>query len=288
MSLGGEAIRLAVEKLSENVFLTAKAGRNFLFPRDFEYYMCGLELTDIEGNTIDYFIFPVMPNSINKVESNRISVYRTFGGVTILGSDSPTTDKITLQGNFGRSFRIVLNGSNLLTRGFKALKFSMANGVYSDKDVNSDFATKLPLFLPTIKTGFGCVKMMQSIISKAASADNGKPFRLYFYNPSLSESYLVVPSREPLQLSQDVNSTNMIWSYTLQLEIIASLGDIIFEDKAKTNATFMSSSVIQNVVHSTARTAFKLGLKAERSIVNKIKDKIEYDEKRDKILKKLF
>lgn len=271
-----------LEVLGDNAGLVLKAGANLLFPRDFEYYMCGLELTTYDGDIIDYFIFPIMPNSIRKEESNRISVSRTFGGVTILGSDSPTTDKIVLSGNFGRSFRLIARGSNNpLSGGFKGLAYSIEKGIYN-KNGNKTMK-KSPLLYPSIKSGFGCTKILQSIISKAGGCDkNGNPFRLYFHNPSLSESYYVVPSKEALQLNQDVGSNNMMWNYNLNLEIIAPLDSLIFNNGNKSNNNlFLAASVIQDIAHKTARDAIKYGVKMVPSVKNKIKNQI--DEIKNKI-----
>ncbi|HQF50625.1 MAG TPA: hypothetical protein PK588_07635, partial [Paludibacteraceae bacterium] len=42
-----------------------------IYPNDFEYYMLALELVDGANNTIDYFVFPVMPSAIVKSENKR-------------------------------------------------------------------------------------------------------------------------------------------------------------------------------------------------------------------------
>jgi hypothetical protein len=47
--------------LIENV---GKASVHALFPDEFELYLMALELTDSNGNLIDYLAFPVMPESI--------------------------------------------------------------------------------------------------------------------------------------------------------------------------------------------------------------------------------
>lgn len=247
-----------IDWLQETTYLASKTVRNLLFPRDFEVYMCGIELTDFDGNTIDYFIFPVTPNSINKVENDRISYYRTFGGITILNADSFTPSQLTIQGNFGRNFKLLLSTKQEALENFKALRFSASSGVYRADDVNSQFTQKSPTLIPNIKTGFGCIKILQSIINKARGNDNGKPFRLYFYNSMLSEAYLVIPTKNPLQLNQDINSSNMMWNYTLNLEIISPLDNLVFDDKEKTMKDFLVAGTIQQGVGSMANKASKL------------------------------
>jgi len=253
MSIGREL----TEQISQTYHTFGKTLANILFPRDFEVYMCGLELTDFDGNTIDYFIFPVTPDSIQKIENERITFVRTFGGITILDSDSYTPGQLSISGSFGRNFKLLLRNKENLTLSFKGLRFSKESGVYSANDVNSKFRDVLPDFMPTIKTGFGCIKILQTIINKAKGNDNGRPFRLYFYNPALSEDYLVIPTKSPLQLSQDINSSNMVWKYSLSLDIVSPLENIIFDDKEKTRIGFLVGSTIQKYVNDTARKAMK-------------------------------
>ena len=40
-------------------------------PHEFEWYMIALELATADNKTIDYLTFPIMPNSLSKVEQNR-------------------------------------------------------------------------------------------------------------------------------------------------------------------------------------------------------------------------
>lgn len=259
-------LREIIEQLSENIIVANKTGRNILFPRDFEVYMCGLELTTFEGDTIDYFIFPVTPNSINKTEADRVSFFRTFGGVTVLNSDSFTPGQLTVSGDFGRTFKLLLRNTDNTLATFRGVRFSNQAGVYGADDVNGQFNSKIPELFPTIKTGYGCIKILQSIINKARGNDNGRPFRLYFYNSMLSESYLVIPTKNPLQLNQEISSNNMIWRYTLNLNIIAPLENILFDDKEQTAKDFLIPATIQKSVNNMAKKAVKFGSSLVRRV----------------------
>jgi len=231
-----------------------------IFPRDFEIYLCALELVDYSGLTVDFFVFPVMPNSIQKIEKERVSVTKTLTGTVVLQSNSYIPASLVINGNFGRSFKYISNNKSVVDRGnnfsngfFKAL--SIKRGVYSSDDVGSNIPRKVYTeFNPSIKTGFGCVKILQSIISKSKSSDEGRPLRLHFYNLALNESYLVVAGKNPLTLSQNSQDSNMIWNYTLNLEVIADLQQLVFlsENANKQSLTFaITSNTINKLVRDT-------------------------------------
>lgn len=61
---------------------------------------------------------------------------------------------------------------------------------------------------------------------------DGLPFRLYFYNMALGESYLVVVPPTGLVLNQSLQR-NMIWEYSLTMTAIAPLEAVAGEQKAK-------------------------------------------------------
>jgi hypothetical protein len=262
-----EALRLITERLGEGISSGMKVTRSLLFPNDFEFYMCALELTTFDGDVIDYFAFPIMPNSIQKSEINYTSKYVTFGGVTILNSDTFTGGRLVLSGNFGRSFRFLIRGGEWLS--FKGLSFSMKSGIKRKNQINSKLKDISPDFHPDVKSGYGCIKILQSIIDKSKGHDNGKPFRLYFHNPALGESYLVVALKEPLNLSQEVTSSNMIWNYQLSLEIIADTRDLVSKDDGQNRFVTMTSSVVQDMVQGVSRDAIKLGTSlVKKQIIN--------------------
>jgi len=202
-----------------------KSALHTLFPNDFEYYSLSLELTTSDDNTVDYFAFPVMPKAITKTEAVRINIKKSLSAVTVINSKSFVPQQISIKGDFGRSFKILIKGSESTI--FKAFRFSRENGIKSLKDLSGfqDFVSKRDaVFNPAIKTGYGCTKILQSIINKSTGTDDkGKPFKLYLYNPALGESYLVVPSPNPLTFDQNEQQNNQIWGYTLNLTAIAPI-----------------------------------------------------------------
>lgn len=245
--------------VSKTVATVGPAALSALFPRDFEFYMVALELTTFDGETIEYFTFPVMPTSMTKSENERTSIYHTLGGTTIINTDSFVPKDLTIQGDFGRSFKIVLGDIANQAVTFKGLKFSNQNGVEYADQVNADVSFgRVPIFNFAVKTGFGCIKILQSIIDRAKGHDQGKPFRLYFYNLALGESYLVVPTKQPLTLMQN-ESKNMIWGYNLNLSIIAPLDRIEFASgsQARSLKSMLAQAVVQAAVNQVAKAAVK-------------------------------
>ena len=87
--------------------------------------MCSLELVNSSGNTIDFFTFPEMPDNINKNEPKRNSVKNTLGGLVVLTSPTAVAQTISIQGNFGRMFKILLNGN---TPALQGIAFSISAG----------------------------------------------------------------------------------------------------------------------------------------------------------------
>ncbi len=193
-----------------------KQALNILFPNDFEYYMIAFELVDSKGRTIDYLTFPILPDSFQEVKNERTTIKESAGGITSIGTSRFIPRDITIRGNFGRSFKFLINDVDF---SFTGLRFSTMKGIYKKEDMNNNSLSlpKLP-FSAKIKTGYGVLKILESIIDKANSVDsNNEPMLLYFYNPMLGNSYLV----EPRNLTFDMDkSSNMIWNYNLSMTAI--------------------------------------------------------------------
>jgi len=237
----------AISRYSGLLSSIGKAGLNMLFPNDFEYYMVALELVDSRGMTIDYFSFPVSPSSISQTEPEITNVKQTAGGVVSVSSSVFVPKEITIQGTFGRKFKVILNRSGK-TLDFSAIRYSADAGVYKKSNylvVLSEIKTMA--FDPSIKTGFGCLKILQSICDKSNSVGiDNKPFKLYFYNLALSESWLV----KKMVLTVDANERdrNMLWNYNLQFKAIAPLDNLISNFR-RSLATALTVDNLQNGVN---------------------------------------
>lgn len=240
-----------------NLFRVGRAALSAIFPRDFEYYMVALELTDFDGNTIEFFAFPIMPSQITKTENTKTSVYATLGGVTIINSDVFVPQDLKLTGDFGRSFKLMAGYVRDELISLKGISYSNMMGVYEPDEINSPLKKKVTEFLSIVKSGFGCTKKLQSIINRSSGHTEGKPFRLYFYNLALGESYLVVPTKNPLTLAQ-TESKNMIWTYILDLVIVAPLDRVDFgSGKKRSLSSLLAMAIIQFAIRKAAQKVAK-------------------------------
>lgn len=232
----------AGDRVSRLVGSIGRAGLSTLYPNDFEYYFMALELVNSQDEVIDYFAFPIIPD-IRKEEPKILSMTQTDGGLTIISSSTVfVSQPITLTGDFGRKLRILFKSGGGLS--FAALRFT---GVKTKGDLVQNLVTlKKAAFDPTIKTGFGCIKILQSICDKSDGLDDlGKPFKLYLYNMALGESYWVKVNR--LTLNQE-KTKNMIWGFSLQLQAIARLEHVTKKSMLKR----LGVSILQTEVNSLA------------------------------------
>jgi len=230
-------------RYQQQVQTLGRSALNALYPYDFEVYLVALELTNSSGQTIDYLSFPITPESISKSEPKRTNIRNTSSGVTVLSSSTFMPEEINLKGNFGRNFKFLLSENEPSVNG---VAYSTKAGVYDLTQIgtsNNTLSFKTPLFDIGVKTGYGAIRILKAIISKSNGVDgDGKPFRLYFYNLALGESYLVAVPPSGITVSQN-KEKNMIWEYNLTLKTIAPLNAL------KSN---VGQSSLQNVLSANA------------------------------------
>lgn len=240
---GKETVKQKVDDLRVNI---GKAALHSLFPNDFEYYMIALELVDSKGYTVDYLNFPVNPNQISQTDPQITNIKQSFGGVTILKSQTFVPKDIRISGDFGRAFKILIQPFDKGT--FRAFGGGMStkDGVWKKHDNPSEnkvgATVKKMVLNSSIKTGYGSIKLLQSICDKSGGVDlDGNPLRLYLYNMTLGESYLV----EVINATFDQNkqSSNMIWQYSLNLKAVAPI-----TKTKKSSALAMSQRMLFSVL----------------------------------------
>ena len=182
------------------------AGLHALCPDNYEYYMCSLELLDVNKNQEGFITFPVMPNSITESRAPIQTQVKTKNGIITTFNDSFAPVNISLQGTFGRKLRICSGITEPNKNGW-------------DKFLNGTIGRAS--WLPNgVKTGYGLTKLMEAILDKATETDNnGNPYILLFNNYAFNSAYVVdVVNRG---FSQGVEN-NMIWYYSVQLKAVAS------------------------------------------------------------------
>lgn len=216
-----------------------------VFPYDFEWYMCALELTDSKDNTIDYLAFPVQPDSIQKTEPTRNNIKKSMAGVTVLSNDAYVPQDITIRGSFGRQFKLLLNIKQISSTN---AKYSTTDGVFSlYQTAGASTTIRFPFFNISVKNGYGIIKILQAIVNKSVGLDDeGKPFKLYFYNMALGESYLVAIPPSGAQFSQDL-SKNMVWSYSITMKTLAPLDAVKTEEKGSLGKSLATAAITVGV-----------------------------------------
>lgn len=197
------------EQLYQSIGRTAL---HYLYPNDFEVYMCSLEVTDAEGEPIDFFTFPISPSSIKVGEPSNVSLTKSAGGISIVSSPTFSPLHITLNGNFGRKFKLLVGRESVTGAGFN---FSRDKGLEANQILKATFS-------PTVKSGYGCMKILQNIVRLSKRVDDeGRPYRLYFYNPAMGESFLVKVNN--FDIETNAGQLNMMHGYSLQLIAIAPI-----------------------------------------------------------------
>lgn len=197
-----------------------KAGLSALYPHDFEYYSLSLELVDALGHTVDYFTFPVLPSSIEESVRETTNVRKTLGGVNVLKNPTFTPTTISITGDFGKRFKIIVGGQSIE---FAGLSISKGNFTIDPLKAVRTFTQ----FSSFAKTGYGCIKVLESMKQKSKQLDENlkRPYSLYLYNPILGNNYQV--EFESFRVSQNDKSNNMIPRYAMTLVSVAPLDSLL-------------------------------------------------------------
>lgn len=215
-----------------------------LYPNDFELYITSFELVNSDKETEAYFIFPVQPFSINEQNKPIQNIKKTAGGMTVLSSQTFSPTNTTIQGNFGRKFKFLL-GTNLINFSAFLLKPFVTKPQFAQE------------FDPSIKTGYGCIKVLESIINKSNSLDSkNKPYALYFYNLALGHNYLVKVTSFDFYQNQE---NNMIWHYNMSIKSLIPVEQISDKSQRSLAVSLASNQVIQSTINSVTSflTSFK-------------------------------
>ena len=101
------AITSVIENTLNAAMTVGKAALHAMAPDNYEYYMCSLELIDCSGNQVGFISFVVMPNNITESTTPIQTQTKTKNGMVTLFNDSFAPVNISLQGTFGRKFKIV-------------------------------------------------------------------------------------------------------------------------------------------------------------------------------------
>lgn len=207
-----------LDKAKSVGYNTAAILMSGLYPIDFEAYMIAFELCNSKGKTLDYFTFPIMPTEISIEEEIPVKVENTFGGVNTISSNIFVPKTIHLSGNFGRNFKVLIRDQ--IANPLSYLPITHKTVQERDYGIGG-IQRKVLEFTNFLKTGYGCFKVLQSIINRAVEIDDsGECNRLYMYNMCYGENYLVKPIT--FRGAQSV-SNNGLWNYDLSLKAVCPL-----------------------------------------------------------------
>lgn len=199
-----------------------------LYPKEFELYMISLELVNPDNDIEEYFTFPINPHSMSKIEPYTKTIERGFNRVIVNRNSSFTPQDLSIKGNFGRDFRILVRQKESVT----------FNSILS----KSKFFQEVE-FNHTLKSGYGSFKILQRICQRSNELVEGKPMKLYFHNFMLGESYLA----EVLDFTAEQSlASNMLWNYSLRLKIIAPINQSTRKISFKPR-----SGTVQNTISKT-------------------------------------
>ncbi len=226
-----------------------QAALSQLYPNDFETYFCALELVDSRQRVVDFFVFPVMPSTMQETNTNLTTVKQTAGGVTVLGTTQYVPIDFRLQGNFGRKFKFLV-GQQIVDA--SAISFSTQAGVFTarqgiEQGLNQ---TRNAVFNSEIKTGYGCYNILRAICNKSTGLDeDGNPYHLYFYNPTMNSAHMI----EVISFvsAQDDKQSNMLHSYQIDIKLVAPLEGLKRDGSADSLTKTMQYGIINQTVDAS-------------------------------------
>ncbi len=196
---------------------------------------------------MDFFSWPILPDEIRENHQEITKVRKTIGGIYVLKNSTFTPRQISMRGNFGRRFKILLNGNQVTLAGFS---LSQQNGKFNISAPNF-LGQNITQFSSFAKTGYGCIKVIESIKEKSKKIDEyGKPYSLYFYNPILGNNYQV--EVDIFSHMQDKDQHNMLPAYSLQMTAVAQLDTIVGRTNIKSALKNLGMGTLQKKANSIA------------------------------------
>lgn len=234
----------------------SRAALQTLYPNEFEYYLCTIELLDSNNlETLEYLSFPIMPSNLRISENKIQSTTKTTEGIVVLENDSFVPKSITFGGNFGRRLKLVDTQLSLPESN------ENVNGSLSKKGF-----IKKNIFNNSIKTGYGAVKVLERILENSSQSHNGKPTILVFHCYAYNISYIVQLIN--FNVSQSKQS-NMIWEYNVNFTAVAPINEILNEeDYKKTLSKYLKKEVLRRGINSVLNFTFGQTIKTSNVILN--------------------
>lgn len=206
--IGMNAVTSTVSNTLNAAMTVGKAALHAAAPDNYEYYLCSLELLSSNADRIGFISFIVMPNNISESTQPIQTQTKTKSGLITLFNDSFCPVSISLQGTFGRKFRLVTGLVDPADASDKKWK-NFLNGNFG----------KIKDFTIGVKSGYGMTRVLKYILERANTLDdNSRPYILLYNNYSFNSSYVVDVINYSFNQSTE---NNMLWFYNLQLKAVA-------------------------------------------------------------------
>lgn len=238
------------ERYAQLIEQIGKAGLNALFPKDFELYALTLELVNHRNETIDYLTFHVLPSEISYDDMSLTNIKKTLGGVSVIKNSSFVPKTINISGTFGKSLKLLINNINLTP---KLINLSEKYGVF-DGMSGSALKIRVPVFDTRLKTGYGAIQLLKSILLKSRGSDGENPYKLFMYNPIIGENFVV--EYDNIKINQSIRS-NTIYNYEVKFKAVSRIENSLV-DKAKQITKQASLSVLRKGASILSNEARKI------------------------------
>lgn len=246
-SIGNSAANSGISNALSIVESMGESALHMLSPDNYEYYQCSLELLGVDKNQVGFISFVVMPNNISESRSPIQTQTKTNSGIVTTFNDSFAPINITLQGSFGRRFRLVTG----------IVDPSAKNKNGWSNFFNGNFGKIGFGFETAYKSGYGLTKVLKYILEKANELDSqGRPYILLYNNYAFNTSYVVDVVNSSFNQSIE---NNRMWYYEVSLKAIAPASAVqtSSQSNAKLLKTVASNAIAQglsNVVKDVKRS----------------------------------
>ena len=201
---------------------SGRAVMHSLSPNDFEYYAISFELVDSSFNSLRIFNMPVLPNAISINRTSPITTKKTALGYFSVFSDAFQAKTITLQGTFGRKFRLLVTSKK-------------------GEDGKKDFDLK-------VKTGYGASKILESILDESQTdSESGDKKFLILYNLTFNQQLVVEVLSH--QFNQSLEN-NAMWNYNIELKAVADVTRIKGNNSDKSLKSLLKTSVLNKTINN--------------------------------------
>lgn len=199
------SVEIVKRKATEVIFEMGRGALHALAPNDFEYYACTFELINSKNVIEDIFHFPVMPSGISVARQSTLTIKATGQSYLSQFNDCFVGKKISINGTFGRKFRLMVTKE-----------------VGQEAGVNTKIFQNFDL---KVKTGYGALKLLEKIIEDSQMLDEDEqPKFLLFYNHTYNQNNIVEVTNFVVTQSLE---NNMMWNYTLDMTMLGDISTVV-------------------------------------------------------------